>query len=67
MTLSFNLKDVKDQRHQVAAFMRRLYHQHLTTSLGGNVSLKLPDGLVLITPSGIDKGMISGDEIGVLE
>ncbi len=66
MTIPFNLKDIEGQREQVASFMQRLYNQHLTTSLGGNVSLKLPDGIVLITPSGIDKGMITGDDIGVL-
>lgn len=66
MTHPVNFKEIEGQRDQVASFMRRLYHQHLTTSLGGNVSMKLPGGIVLITPSGIDKGMISGDEIGVL-
>jgi L-fuculose-phosphate aldolase len=66
MALPFNPKDIEAQRHQVASFMRRLYHQHLTTSLGGNVSMKLSDGIVLITPSGIDKGMITGDEVGIL-
>lgn len=66
MTSPINLKDIEEQRDHVASFMRRLYHQHLTTSLGGNVSLKLSGGIVLITPSGIDKGMITQDEIGVL-
>jgi L-fuculose-phosphate aldolase len=44
--------------------MRRLYKRGLTTSLGGNISLKVSDEIILITPSGIDKGTISGDQIG---
>ncbi len=66
MVISFNLKDVNNLRQTVAAIMKRLYHQRLTTSLGGNVSLKVSNDVILITPSGIDKGTITGDQIGIL-
>lgn len=55
------LRSLKDQ---VACFMRRLYERGLTTSLGGNVSLKVSEDIILITPSGLDKGTINNDQIG---
>ncbi|MFH0726147.1 MAG: class II aldolase/adducin family protein [Pseudomonadota bacterium] len=51
-------------KNQVAYFMRRLYERGLTTCLGGNISLKVSGETILITPSGIDKGTITGDQIG---
>ena len=42
------------EREQVAAFMRRLYRQFLTTTSGGNISCRLPDGNVAITASQSD-------------
>jgi L-fuculose-phosphate aldolase len=51
-------------KNLVAYFMRRLYERGLTTSLGGNISLKVSSKTILITPSGIDKGNIAEDQIG---
>jgi L-fuculose-phosphate aldolase len=53
-------------KNQVAYYMRRLYERGLTTCLGGNISLKVSAETILITPSGIDKGNITGDQIGQL-
>lgn len=39
----------------------------LTTTSGGNISLKLRDGRILITPSLIDKGRLKADDIAVLD
>ncbi|MCK5845437.1 MAG: class II aldolase/adducin family protein, partial [Victivallales bacterium] len=55
------------ERENVAYFMRRLYKQKLTTTLGGNISVRLPDGDVLITPSATDKGEMKGEEIGLVD
>jgi L-fuculose-phosphate aldolase len=55
------------EKEQVAYFMRRLYNQKLTTTLGGNISIRLPDKQILITPSATDKGEMLGEEIGVLD
>ena len=55
------------EKEVVASFMRRLYRQKLTTTLGGNISLRLSDGNILITPSATDKGEMTADEIGLLE
>jgi L-fuculose-phosphate aldolase len=52
------------EREEVAYFMRRLYEKGLTTTSGGNLSVRLPNGHALVTPSGSDKGRMRADEIG---
>lgn len=56
----------KEKRKEVAAFMRRLYDHGLTTTSGGNISLRISEDLVLITPSGTDKGRMKWKEIGIM-
>jgi L-fuculose-phosphate aldolase len=52
-----------EAREEVASFMRRLYRTGLTSCSGGNISRRLPDGLVLITPSALDKGELAGRQV----
>ena len=52
-----------EQKQAVAECMNRLYRQGLTTSSGGNVSLRVSDGLILLTPSATDKGVMQADQI----
>jgi L-fuculose-phosphate aldolase len=54
-------------KNDLAAFMRRLYRLKLTTTLGGNLSMLLPDGNMIITPSASDKGEMQGSEIGMMD
>jgi L-fuculose-phosphate aldolase len=54
-------------RNEIAYFMRRLYQQGLTTTSGGNLSVRLPGNKILITPSGSDKGRMKGSEIGLMD
>ncbi len=56
----------KNQRRDVAGFMRRLYRQGLTTTSGGNISCRLPDNMVIITPSATDKGRMRWQETGIM-
>jgi L-fuculose-phosphate aldolase len=56
----YNLK-----KKDVAYFMRRLYKKGLTTSSGGNISMRVDEG-ILITPSALDKGRIKGKQIGLV-
>ncbi len=44
-----------------------LYKQGLMVSNDGNISARLPDGNVLITPSGFGKGRISEDDLLVID
>jgi L-fuculose-phosphate aldolase len=53
-------------KKEVAYFMRRLYDKNLTTTSGGNISFRLDDDRLLITPSATDKGRMKSDQIGVI-
>ena len=56
-----------EAKDTIAYFMRRLYTQGLTTTSGGNISMRWKDGSVFITPSASDKGQMKGSEIGQLD
>jgi L-fuculose-phosphate aldolase len=56
----------KNERKEVASFMRRLYKQGLTTTSGGNISMRVSDELIVITPSGTDKGRMKWKEVGIM-
>ena len=56
----------KKERKEVARFMRRLYRQGLTTTSGGNISLKISDEVIIITPSATDKGKMRWKEVGII-
>ncbi len=62
--------DTKDlyleERKEVARFMRRLYAKNLTTSLGGNISKRVGEH-ILITATGVDKGMLRANQVAILE
>jgi L-fuculose-phosphate aldolase len=58
-------KEFKIMRKLVAYYMRRLYKRGLTTASGGNVSVRLNEG-ILITPSAMDKGSIKGNQVGMI-
>ena len=59
-------KKYKNERKEVARFMRRLYNRGLTTASGGNISLKISDNLIAITPSSTDKGSMKWKDVGLL-
>lgn len=46
--------------------MTRLYDRQLTTASGGNISLRINKDLFCITPSALDKGFLSPDDIAVV-
>lgn len=52
--------------HQVAGFMRRLYHRGLTTTTGGNISARDDGGVIRVTPAGLDKAHVAADDIVVI-
>lgn len=58
--------DSREECRELAGFMRRLYRMGLTTTSGGNLSRRLADGRVLLTPSASDKGRMRGREIGIV-
>lgn len=50
-------------KQQIIRTMRRIYTKQLTTATGGNISIKDKDNGIWITPSGIDKGSLSEEDI----
>jgi L-fuculose-phosphate aldolase len=56
----------RKKRKEIARFMRRLYRHGLTTTSGGNISMLLDDGIILITPSATDKGRMKWKEVGIM-
>lgn len=58
--------EYKIERKEVAYFMRRLYKQGLTTTSGGNISRRVSDDIIVITPSATDKGRMKWSEVGIM-
>jgi L-fuculose-phosphate aldolase len=59
-------KKYKDERREVAGFMRRLYKHRLTTTSCGNISMRCSADIIIITPSSTDKGRMRWKEVGIL-
>jgi L-fuculose-phosphate aldolase len=56
----------KAERKEVSRFMRRLYRHGLTTTSGGNISLRISNDIIVITPSATDKGRMRWREVGLM-
>jgi L-fuculose-phosphate aldolase len=50
-------------RDELVATMRRIYRYRMTTTSGGNLSIRDPDGGIWITPSRVDKGALTPADI----
>ncbi len=61
-----DFSEFERQRSEVAECMARLYRTGLTTTSGGNISLRLNDELFCITPSSLDKACLAADTIAVV-
>ena len=57
---------MKDEKEQVALFMGRSYERGLTTSTGGNFSMRV-GSVMLITPSGFDKSSLKAEDIAEVD
>ncbi|MFN8376681.1 MAG: class II aldolase/adducin family protein [Anaerolineae bacterium] len=53
-------------REQIVQVMNRIYYGGMTTLSGGNLSILDQDGAIWITPSGVDKGNLTGADILVI-
>ncbi len=56
-----------EARKAVVEAMHRLYRDRLMTMLGGNISVRLAEDRVLITPSGRHKGKVQPEELLVVD
>ncbi len=58
--MNFNLMHPAEQ---IVLLINRVYQKGLTTTSGGNLSIKDSEGNIWITPSGIDKGSLTPADI----
>ena len=50
-------------RDQLLRIMNRIYRYRMTTTSGGNLSIREPNGDIWITPSRVDKGTLQREDI----
>jgi L-fuculose-phosphate aldolase len=55
--------DLTHPRDAIMRTMERIYRFQMTTTSGGNLSVRDDDGSIWITPAGVDKGKLSRDDI----
>ncbi|MBE2270792.1 MAG: class II aldolase/adducin family protein [Anaerolinea sp.] len=55
--------DLLSPREQLLQIMNRIYYGGMTTLSGGNLSIRDQDGSIWITPSGVDKGKLTGADM----
>jgi L-fuculose-phosphate aldolase len=50
-------------RMQISTIISRIYRRGLTTTSGGNISIQDEQGTIWVTPAGVDKGSLTGNDI----
>lgn len=50
-------------RYELVGTMQRIYRYRMTTTSGGNLSIRDPDGSIWITPARVDKGALTPADI----
>lgn len=55
------------EKNELTQICRLLYERNLVTATDGNVSKRLADGNILLTPSGKSKGFLTAEEILALD
>jgi L-fuculose-phosphate aldolase len=55
--------DLLHPAHQIVMTMSRIYGYGMTTTSGGNLSVREENGDLWITPGGVDKGSLTPDDI----
>ena len=54
-------------REQIILVGKLMYERGLVVGLDGNISARLPDGNILVTPSGVCKGLMTADQLIVVD
>jgi L-fuculose-phosphate aldolase len=50
-------------RDEIMQTMERIYRYRMTTTSGGNLSIREPDGTVWVTPARVDKGGLRREDM----
>lgn len=58
-----NTADFLHPRDEIMRMIERIYRYRMTTTSGGNISLREEDGTIWITPARVDKGSIRREDI----
>ena len=61
--MSYTIGDEWDFRKQICQIGKRLYDLFLVAGNEGNISIRLNDDEILITPGGVSKGMMQPEDI----
>jgi L-fuculose-phosphate aldolase len=56
-----------EYRQQIVEIGRRLAERQMVSGADGNISTRLPDGRILITPSGLAKGRLRPDDLVIVD
>lgn len=57
----------KELRRQILDIGRKMHAQGFVAATDGNLSTRLPDGLLLVTPSGVPKGEMRDEDLVVVD
>lgn len=57
------LSKYRHPRDEIMQTMERIYRYRMTTTSGGNLSIREPDGTVWVTPARVDKGGLRREDI----
>ncbi len=57
------MKDLTHPADCLVEAMARIYHYRMTTTSGGNLSIRDADGSIWITPARVDKGALRNEDI----
>jgi len=57
------MRDIIHPAERLVQAMARIYQYRMTTTSGGNLSIRDSDGSIWITPARVDKGSIRVDDI----
>lgn len=56
-----------DIRKQIVRAAERLYERNMLAAADGNISFRLTDSRILITPSGVSKAFVQPDQLAVID
>jgi L-fuculose-phosphate aldolase len=62
-TTSFPMRDITHPAERLVQAMARIYQYRMTTTSGGNLSIRDADGSIWITPARVDKGALRSEDI----
>src|SRR5271155_2684321 len=56
-------RELTHPRDEIVRTMERIYRYRMTTTSGGNLSIRDDDGSVWITPARVDKGSLNREDV----